>query len=103
MAACSGRASLRVGALGMLLSGSGGTEELPILEAALTHVAAKATLLQGRLRGSIAVHIAANAFSVQQAGWEPVIEPWAFSVQVETAIPGYGGTVPVQACNHAAA
>jgi hypothetical protein len=88
IAALAGRASLRVGTLGLLLSGSGGGEELPILEAALSHVAADAALRGGRLSGSLAARAAANAYSVQQAGWEPFIEPWRFSVEGQTALPG---------------
>ena len=98
MVAYSGRASLRAGALGLLLSGSSGAEELPILDAALTHVAADATLLHGQLSGSIAVHMAANAYSVQQAGWEPVIEPWTFTIRGETALPGMLHHLALQAC-----
>ena len=77
-----------MGTLGLLLSGHGGAEELPILEAALTNVVADAALRDGRLSGSLAAEAAANAYSVQQAGWEPVIEPWCFSMEGQTALPG---------------
>jgi hypothetical protein len=78
--------TLSVGSLAAALSNDDGSQELPLLEAALTNIAASAKLQGSLLSSSVAAVAAANAYSTQHGGWEPAVEPWHFSLEGSTVL-----------------
>ena len=78
--------TLSVGSLAAVISIDDGSQELPLLEAALTNIAACAKLQDSLLSGSVAAVAAANSYSTQHGGWEPAVEAWHFSLEGSTVL-----------------
>ena len=86
MASAVASTTVSVGSLAVLLSSDDASQELPLLEAALTNIAASAKLQDSLLSGSVVAVAAANAYFTQHGGWEPAVEPWRFTLETSTVL-----------------
>ncbi len=100
-----GRATLAVGCVAAVLasdaagSGSGLGSEVPLLELAALGVEAEAArgaadaalgagLGPNRVALRVSAALAANVYSADFGGWEPVVEPWYATGELGASLPG---------------
>lgn len=82
-----GCASLRIGSAAVLLSSDTNYSDLPIFDASISDVSADAMLEDERVGGTLTCQIGANVYCRKKDGWEPVIEPWRFAMDVSALFP----------------
>lgn len=80
-------ASLRIGSAAVLLSSDTNSSDLPIFDASISDVSADAMLEDGQIGGTLMCQIGANVYCIKRDGWEPVIEPWRFALDVSALFP----------------
>ncbi len=80
-------ASLRIGSAAVLLSSDTHSSDLPIFDACISDVSADAVLEDGQIGGTLMCQIGANVYCRKKDGWEPVIEPWRFAMDVNALLP----------------
>ena len=74
--------------LAIVLSSDSPRDSSPLLELALLDASASARRAESLLLGHLEARVLANVYSSMRMGWEPVVDPWPFALQLErTASP----------------